>query len=264
MMSDLVKLIRTNYRSDVPIIFVADTGFFDQKIFKHCSKLMVGFVVGGKMYQDLKPVISETEDTYFRTFTKKERSWLYTEFGDRRKNWNRFYRTIFTKPVTEEKEQLVFEFERPETLIYTNRGIDTAITAQRAHNAPDLMCAESIISTCHERARDELVNRALKDFGTELVPFKRFSSNAFYYYMMCISFFLFESFTVDVDSPAIPVTWYAESFRRKIIDTAGQIVVSGRQILLKIPEVMSKSLNFGLLWSHSGEGPPLIEVKKAS
>lgn len=32
--------------------------------------------------------------------------------------------------------------------------------------------SESIIEAYHNRARDELVNRAFKDFGTEQLPFK--------------------------------------------------------------------------------------------
>jgi hypothetical protein len=263
VVSDLVRLIRREYRDDIPIIFVADTGFFDQQLFYHCEQLKVGLIVGGKMYQDIRPIISETEPEYYTTFSKGRQQWLYTEFGDRRKTWDRFFRTIFTKPLTEEDGQIIFEFDRPETLIYTNIGMNTAITAQLAEKEPEFISAESIICTYHERARDELVNRALKNFGTEHLPFKRFSSNAFYYYMMCISFFLFESFKHDIDSPAVPVTWYAESFRRKLLDFAGQIVHSGRQIILKLPEVISKALNFNHLWSSSGDGPPLLPWKSA-
>jgi hypothetical protein len=263
VVSSLVRLIREEYRADVPIIFVADTGFFDQQLLYHCNTLNVGLIVGGKLYKDIRPIISETEQECFSTFTKGRQSWLYTEFGDRRKSWNRFFRTIFTKPLTEEDGQILFEFDRPETLIYTNIGMNTAITAQLAQRGPELIRAESIICTYHERARDELVNRALKNFGTEHVPFKRFSANAFYYYMMCISFFLFESFKYDSDSPAVPVTWYAESFRRKLLDFAGQIVQSGRQIILKLPEVISKALNFDHLWNSSGDGPPLLPWKRA-
>ncbi len=64
----------------------------------------------------------------------------------------------------------------------------------------------------------------------EHLPFKRFASNAAFYYHMCISFFLFESFKYDMDSPVIKITWYAMSFRRKVLDTAGQIIRTGRRI----------------------------------
>jgi hypothetical protein len=263
VVSDLVRLIRREYRDDIPIIFVADTGFFDQQLLYHCEKLKVGLIVGGKMYKDIRPIISETEPEYYTTFSKGRQQWLYTEFGDRRKTWNRFFRTIFTKPLTEEDGQIVFEFDRPETLIYTNIGMDTAITAQLAEKEPEFISAQAIICTYHERARDELVNRSLKNFGTKHLPFKRFAANAFYYYMMCIAFFLFETFKYDSGSPAIPATWYAESFRRNVIDFAGQIICSGRQIMLKIPEVISKALNFDQLWNWSGISPPNVELLRA-
>ncbi len=50
VVSDMVRIIRKGYRSDVPIIFLADTGFFDQALLEHCEKLKVGLIVGGKMY----------------------------------------------------------------------------------------------------------------------------------------------------------------------------------------------------------------------
>ncbi|MBN2737362.1 MAG: hypothetical protein JXR70_10315 [Spirochaetales bacterium] len=56
-----------------------------------------------------------------------------------------------------------------------------------------------------------LENRGLKDFGNEQLPFKRFASNAAFYYMMVISFFLFETFKYDIDCEQITLQWYAET-----------------------------------------------------
>ena len=67
---------------------------------------------------------------------------------------------------------------------------------------------EVIIATYHSRARDELVNRAFKDFGTEQLPLKRFAANSAFYYLMAIAFFMFESFKSDMNNDAIPTTWY--------------------------------------------------------
>ena len=85
---------------------------------------------------------------------------------------------------------------------------------------------QAIIKDYHMRALDELVNRALKDFGTEHMLFKRFTSNAAYYYLMAITFLIFETFKEDADSPAVEITWYAQTFRRKFLDFAGQVVHS--------------------------------------
>ena len=56
------------------------------------------------------------------------------------------------------------------------------------------------------RGRDELVNRGLKDFGCEQLPFAKFAPNAAFYYLMAISFFLFEVFKKDVGTDIIPLT----------------------------------------------------------
>uniref|UniRef100_A0A7C3IIB1 Uncharacterized protein n=1 Tax=Gracilinema caldarium TaxID=215591 RepID=A0A7C3IIB1_9SPIR len=53
---------------------------------------------------------------------------------------------------------------------------------------------------------------------------------------------LFESFKYDVDSPVIEITWYNETFRKSVLDIAGQIIHHGRRMILKIPEVTSTAL----------------------
>ncbi len=69
---------------------------------------------------------------------------------------------------------------------------------------------EEILRRYHGRGAGELVNRSLKDFGTEHLPFKRFESNAAFYYIMLVAFNLFEAFKEDVSSEAIPITSYAK------------------------------------------------------
>ena len=263
VISDLVRLIRTEYRSDVPIIFIADTGFFDQALLEHCEKLKVGLIVGGKMYQDLIETLDQMPDEAFWEYKKGKKAWFFTELGDRRKSWSRFWRTIYAKPVTDDDGQIIMEYARPELIIYTNIGMNNEITYSilRAHNSREAeISPEAIINAYHFRARDELVNRALKDFGTEHLPFKRFISNAAFYYMMCISFFLFESFKYDMDTPAIKITWYAGTFRRRLLDIAGQIVRTGRRIYVKIPEITNDLLSFRTLWEKSVHAPPIVPV----
>jgi hypothetical protein len=261
VVSDMVRIIRKGYRHDVPILFLADTGFFDQALLEHCENLKVGLIVGGKMYADIKETLDELPDECFREYKKGCKAWFYTEFGNRRKSWKKFWRTIYAKPVNEDDGQVLLEYARPELIIYTNIGMDNEITRSilKAHNSDETeISPQAIINAYHFRARDELVNRALKNFGTEHLPFKRFASNAAFYYLMCISFFLFETFKYDMDSPVIKITWYAESFRRKVLDTAGQIIRTGRRIYLKIPEITSEALSFEQLWGKSGS-IPLIE-----
>ena len=104
---------------------------------------------------------------------------------------------------------------------------------------------EVVIATYHSRARDELVNRSFKDFGTEQLPFNSFSANSAYYYLMAISFFLFESFKLDINTEATPIP---TTFRRRFIDSAGKIVYSGRRITLKLTAVFFKLFNLSELW----------------
>lgn len=258
VVSDTVRIIRNGYSKDVPIIFLADTGFFDQALLDYCERLNVGLIVGGKMYQDIKDNLDQMPDNSFWEYKKGQKAWYYTEFGNRRKSWKRFWRTIYAKPITEDDGQVLLEYARPELIIYTNIGMKNEITHSilRAHRSDETeISPEAIINAYHFRARDELVNRALKDFGTEHLPFKRFASNAAFYYLMCLSFFLFESFKYDMDSPAIKITWYAESFRRKVLDIAGQIIRTGRRIYLKLPKVISTALSFHQLWAQSGHIP---------
>ncbi|GEM_PF-2577804 len=59
---------------------------------------------------------------------------------------------------------------------------------------------------------------------------------------MCISFFLFEAFKYDIDSPVIKITWYADSFRRKLLDIAGDA-----EGLLYLFKLMGRSNNFDKL-----------------
>jgi hypothetical protein len=155
---------------------------------------------------------------------------------------------------------VLFEYARPETVIYTNIGMDNRITrnilAVKDAGAKRIS-AEAIITAYHERGRDELVNRGLKDFGTEQLPFLRFASNAGFYYLMTIAYFLFEAYKYDLGNDVVPLTWYATTFRRHVIDIAGKIVRSGRRIVLKITRVAYETLRFDLLWERSGTPPPI-------
>ncbi|BAL80176.1 hypothetical protein [Caldisericum exile] len=70
---------------------------------------------------------------------------------------------------------LPFAREDSERIIYTNLGIDEElndifIKAEKE----EYFMGETIIESYHNRGNDELINRALKEFGTEEMPFKRF------------------------------------------------------------------------------------------
>lgn len=253
MMRRVVKLIREQYSKDVPIVLMGDTGFFDKELFELCDRLGIGFVVGGKMYEDIKGHIAQMPDDEFFQYKNNGKTWLYCEFSDKRKSWDSEWRAIYSKPITTDEGQILLEFARPETIIYTNIGMDNSITQailEVKGTKETRINPQAIIRLYQQRGRDELVNRGLKDFGGEQLPFKRFAANAAFYYMMMISFFLFESFKYDINCETIPVAWYATTFRRNCLDIAGKIVRTGRNVIMKITRSAYQLLHFDLLWER--------------
>jgi hypothetical protein len=60
---------------------------------------------------------------------------------------------------------------------------------------------------------------------------------------------LFESFKEDVTTPVIPVTVYADTFRRQLIDTAGKIVRHAGKLIMKVPRATFERLQFDRLFA---------------
>jgi hypothetical protein len=254
MIRHMAVKIRRQYRENVPIIIRMDSGFFDRKIFELCEKLEIGYVCGGKLYRDIK-AFAGASDTWSRYELGKKGCWEYVEFGSRCDNWNRFRRTIYCRLVNNDN-QLYLPGCRPDTVIITNIGqgrhIDTLI---KKAGARGYLKADSIVACYHERGRDELANRALKDFGHEQLPFKKFNPNASWYYTMLLGHFLLESFKADVGSPVVPIGAYATTVRRRLIDIAGKIVTHGGKIILKISVACFENLHMSTLFNRSGYAP---------
>ena len=120
------------------------------------------------------------------------------------------------------------------------------------------LTSEAIINSYHQCGADELCHRGLKNFGFEQLPFKRFGPNLAFYYCMLISFFLFETFKEDVTGNVIPVTSYATSVRRKIVEIAAKIVKKGHTITLKLSQSVMQSIKFELLWANCQNPPPFL------
>ena len=71
----------------------------------------------------------------------------------------------------------------------TNLGCGCAVDEQlRQAGLQRWLQAEAILQA--QRGADELVHRALKDFASQTLPFKRFAPNAAYYYTLLVAFFL--------------------------------------------------------------------------
>lgn len=258
MIRHMVAKIRKQYREDVPIIIRMDSGFFDQKIFEVCEKLKIGYVCGGKLYKDIKALACTCEDKNWIPYCSgKKDYWEYFEFGSRRSNWNRFRRTIYCR-LTNNGHQLYLPGCRPDTVIITNIGQGQAIDKMlKKSGAGDYLKADNIVACYHERGTDELANRALKDFGHEQLPFKKFNPNAAWYYSMLLGHFLIETFKEDVGSPVIPIGAYANTVRRRLIDIAGKIVSHSEKIILKVSEACFVSLRLAELFERCKIAPAI-------
>lgn len=255
MVRHSVGKIRKKYREDVPIIIKQDSGFFDQELFEVFEELDIGYVSGGKLYGDIREYAAGVDQAAWSRYANNRQEWEYIELGDMRGSWSQCRRAVYCRPLYD-GDQLVMDFARDDTIIYTNIGMGQAIDGllEKAGLA-SLSDAATIIEYSHSRGRDELVHRAIKDFGHEELPFKRFAPNAAYYAMMALAFFLFEAFKEDVCAGVIPVTAYATTVRRKLIDIAAKIVATGGRIILKITRAAWKQVEFDVLWERSGSPP---------
>jgi len=260
MVRDVVKLIRAKYQEDVAIIFLLDSGFFDEKLFHVFESLKVGYVCGGKMYKDLTDLAENMPDQRWSQYTKGNEGWKYFDFDDKRESWSRRRRAILCR-FTPQDPQQVFDAFRPLTILYTNLGMGEAID-EILHQVgrDDLLEAEPILRMAHGRGRDELVHRAFKDFGFEELPFKRFAPNAAFYYTMAVAHFLYECFKEDACEGIIPVQSYANTFRRKVIDTAMKIVQTGHEIWIKFTQATWDSLQLDQFWERCNNPPKFVWV----
>ncbi|MDX2454855.1 IS1380 family transposase [Desulfosarcina sp.] len=257
MIRHMVIKIKRQYRWDVPIVIRMDSGFFDQKIFMVCEALHVGYLCGGKMYKDIKRMAATWDDSQWERFeSRKKEAWQYAEFGCRQGTWKRFRRAIFCRLIHNDRKQLYLPGFRPDTVIVTNIGQGQAIDWMlKKAGAADYLTANRLVACYHERGSDELANRAIKDFGHEQLPFKRFAPNAAWYYMMLVGHFLLESFKEDVSAPVISVGSYASTVRRRLIDIAGKIVFHSGETILKVSRACIESLRLPELFERCSMAP---------
>lgn len=257
MVKTVVKKIRNEYSKEVPIVLRADTGFFDESNFKAFEELGINYICGGKIYNDIKEFVSKLDKSGFKSYENKDITWDYVEFEDKRGTWDISRRAIFTS-LRRENDQLLLEFARPDSIIYTNIGKDKKLVNELIKACGSLcVTAEWAIGEYHKRGADELVHKGIKDFGTEQMPFYRFEANAVFYYLMIISFNLFESYKRDVAKNVISIKCFAGTFRRMLIDFAVKIVKHSKEIIVKITKTVYHQIDALKLWKFCNS-PPLI------
>jgi hypothetical protein len=257
--TDIVTLIRNRYHQDIPIILVADSGFFDQQNFEYFeNELGIFYIITGKMYEDIKQYLNQIDVSEYRKFNNKG-LWSYVEFGNTLKSWNKFRRAIFTTLATDEQGQFCLDFVKTDMLLYSNIGLDDNMTQQLiAAGGEQLLTADAIIAAAHQRGSDELIHRSIKELAEkEQLPFEKFDMNQGYYYLLVFAHFLFECYKRDVTADVLPVTSYPNTFRRQLIDFAAKIVTHSGQIILKVTTSIYNRIKILELWERC-QSPPVI------
>lgn len=255
-----VKIIRKKYNRKVKIIVVSDSGFFGEQYFNFMDKLKVYFICGGMIIDQIKLNLMlrlQKEWRQFEVDPDKSNTLEYLDFRDKRHKWKQDRRAIYTKQM-DKNGQFHLEFDRPENIIYTNLEKDNL---SNSIILKKYLEAEEIIRLYRMRAKDELVNRGIKEFSDETLPFKSFVSNGVYYYLSLISFNLLTAFQKDTLAAIpleIPVGSYPDTIRRLFIDIAGKVVKSGRKIILKFESCVYERLKLGELWNKCCESVPLV------
>jgi len=260
MLWSAVQAVRAHYRADVPIIIRMDAGFFDAKLFSALEALGVGYIGGGKLYDDIRGFAASAPATGWRRLKQGKVEWEWMEFGDRRGSWESFRRALYCRLVVDGTGQQRFEFARPDSVIYTNLGMGQTVDhGLRAAGEGARLKPENIVAEYHHRGADELCHRAFKDFAPEELPFQRFAQNAACYYTILTAFFLFTAFQEDVCAPAVPVTAYPTTLRRGVIDIAAKLVRHAGRMILKIARPLWETLDFGRLWKLAN-APPIFAL----
>ena len=257
MTRGIVTLIRTRYDASVSIVIRLDAGFFDEKNFALCDQLGIGFIATGKAYEAIKKKVAAIAEKEWKEYDNARQVWSYAGFQYQCDSWTRAYRALYTRPKYEDQQRLL-EFARPDNIIVTNLASGEPALEHMPEDLRQYWLNEkNVIYNHHQRGADELPHRGLKEFGSEQLPFKRFAANQAYYYMMLVSFFLFETFKEDNLKDILPITSYATTIRRTLIDFAAKVVRKGRTLILKVPEAIMNELKLQTLWMRCHSATPI-------
>jgi len=257
----VTNLIRKRYSKDVPIVLSADSGFADQKAYDVFEQdIKIHYITTSKIYSDVKKYAQELPGNVFGEYSKNKAKWVFVEFGNKLKSWDKFRRCILTKLSRDEKGQYIMDFEKPDSLIYTNIGMNKEIDDKLiAAGGERYFKAETIIEKSHERGADELIHRSIKDFATkEQLPFKSFGMNRSYYFLLVISHFIFEAYKRDITPDIIPINVYPTTFRRILIDFAAKLTSHAGSVTLCVTKTVFETINITKLWEKC-QSPPKIQ-----
>ena len=247
---NLIQKIRRHYREDVPIIVRADSGFFDQKLMADLEALGVG-PRGGT--DDLQRFISGVGESSWGTYQNGDQEWRYVELGDRRGNWKKFRRALFRQPLYEDRQRLL-EF-RPDQILYTNLGCGSRVDEElRAAGLERWLEADNCWkATMGGEPTSWCIG--LKDFPPRPCPSSAIRPTPPFTTRCWWPFSCTSRSRQDVCDPVVPLSCYATTLRRRLLDVAGKIVRHAGQILLKVTTATWEQLQIRRLWEKSGNPP---------
>jgi hypothetical protein len=253
----IVTLIRSRYDASVSIILRLDAGFFDEKNFALCDQLGIGFIATGKVFPAIKQQVAALPEKDWKEYDNGRQVWSYARFPYQCEKWAKAYRAMYTRPQYED-EQRVLDFARPDNIILSNLAPGEPSLENMPRDLRDYWRHdESLIFHHHQRGADELPHRGLKEFGSEQLPFKRFAANQAYYYLMVVSFFVFECFKRDTLKEILPIPSYATTVRRKLIDVAAKVVRTSHEVILKVSQAVMDRLKLHTLWTRCRNASPI-------
>jgi hypothetical protein len=257
MIRGMVTLIRTRYDASVSIIVRLDAGFFDQKNFALFDELGIGFLGTGKVFDAIKQQVLAIPKKKWKEYGNERQVWSYARFSYQCESWDKAYRALYTRPQYEDQQRLL-EFARPDNIILTNLISGEPLLERMPRKLREYWEDDTtLIFHHHQRGADELPHRGLKEFGSEQLPFKRFAANQAYYYLMLVSFFLFETFKEDNLKDILPLHSYATTLRRKLIDFAAKVVRTSHEVILKVPLAVMDRLKLQILWTRCHNAVPI-------
>jgi len=252
-----VKLIRTRYDASVAILLRLDAGFFDAKNFALFDDLGIGFLATGKVYDTIKEQVQAIPKKKWKEYENERQVWSYARFSYQCESWKKAYRALYTRPQYQDQQRLL-EFARPDNIILTNLVSGEPVLERMPRAVREYWEEDtSLIYHHHQRGADELPHRGLKEFGSEQLPFKRFAANQAYYYLMLVSFFLFETFKEDNLQDILPLSSYATTLRRKLVDLAAKVVRTGHEVILKVTQAAMDGLKLQTLWMRCQNAVPI-------
>jgi len=253
MVRKTIAKIRDEYNPKVPIIIVSDAGFYDQKYFKLADEENFFFICGGKLMDSVKLRIMLQNTDKLNEYEIKDILYEILDFEDKRESWKKAYRALYYRQI-DKNEQIYFEFDRPETLIYTNLSDENKL---KELGLEKFLNAKEIVSLYQMRARDEIVNRVLKEFVDETLPFKKMLPNKAYYFLSVIANNLMVTFQEDVTYGVVSPMSYPNTLRRLFFDVAAKITSTGHSVFLCFERNLFNHLKLPDIWNKC-QNPPVF------